>query len=434
MPEPLQDTKTTQQPSSTTFSRPDFCLQNNCAENAYCTTTNTGFECECKDGFKGDGRFCERDFCFQNDCDQNAVCIENSAVSDYFCECRTGFFGNGTSCNPGSCFANHKCPENAKCVSANLDTCECMEGIERKPNGACINYCSINDCDENAICSETDQSYECNCKQGFYGNGKSCNPGNCFQDQTCPINEECTTSTGISCQCKVDFDRKTNGTCLSSCSKNNCVENEICNDTDFGFVCRCRDGFEKKSNGTCLPGCSENDCSENEVCKSTDSGFVCLCEDGFERKLNGICLPNCSRNECDKDAVCSETEDGYNCECRQRFYGDGKKCNPNNEVLVLNRISDSGDFRPAIVIDSVGDQEELSCFKRDSKTQARGSCSIIWQNQMIVFGGRNQKQQISRLDDFRLNRIGSLAFDHHYGACSVMNGQIYLCFGRLSKG
>ena len=47
---------------------------------------------------------------------------------------------------------------------------------------------------------------------------------------------------------------------------------------------------------------------------------------------------------------------------------------------------------------------------------------------MIVFGGWYEERQISRLDGFKLKRIGSLDFDHEDGACSVMHGEIYLCF------
>ena len=86
------------------------------------------------------------------------------------------------------------------------------------------------------------------------------------------------------------------------------------------------------------------------------------------------------------------------------------------------------DFRSAILIDSAGNQQELWCFQHDFNTEARGSCSINWENQMIVFGGFDERRQISRLDGVRLNRIGTLAFDHNNGACSVMNNQIFLCF------
>ena len=37
---------------------------------------------------------------------------------------------------------------------------------------------STNDCDENAICENNLGSFECSCKQGFSGNGKTCQGDN----------------------------------------------------------------------------------------------------------------------------------------------------------------------------------------------------------------------------------------------------------------
>ena len=34
--------------------------------------------------------------------------------------------------------------------------------------------CDSNPCDPNAICQDTETSYECTCRSGFTGDGKSC--------------------------------------------------------------------------------------------------------------------------------------------------------------------------------------------------------------------------------------------------------------------
>ena len=86
-----------------------------------------------------------------------------------------------------------------------------------------------------------------------------------------------------------------------------------------------------------------------------------------------------------------------------------------------------------MVIDSQGEQEELTCFEKDDKTEAYRSCSLTWQNRFHVFGGDNERKQISRLNGHKMERIGDLAFDHYWGACSVMNNQfIFLCFNDAS--
>ena len=62
-------------------------------------------------------------------------------------------------------------------------------------------------------------------------------------------------------------------------------------------------------------------------------------------------------------------------------------------------------------------------------TEIDRSCSITWQNQHYVFGGTNEKTQISKIVGCGLTKIGDLDFDHYYGACSNMaDEKIYLCF------
>ena len=83
-----------------------------------------------------------------------------------------------------------------------------------------------------------------------------------------------------------------------------------------------------------------------------------------------------------------------------------------------------------MLLNTTGEQRELTCFERDDKTQAYYSCSINWNNQFFIFGGRSEaKRQISRLTGHKLERVGSLKFDHIRGSCSVMAKKtIFLCF------
>ena len=85
----------------------------------------------------------------------------------------------------------------------------------------------------------------------------------------------------------------------------------------------------------------------------------------------------------------------------------------------------------AILINSSGKNEKLACFKRPESTDAKDSCPLVWQNQVYVFGGSNEKRQISKLIDHSLKRIGNLTF-YHTGACSRLDypqtSYIMLCF------
>ena len=89
-------------------------------------------------------------------------------------------------------------------------------------------------------------------------------------------------------------------------------------------------------------------------------------------------------------------------------------------------------WRDAMIINAAGEKRVLSCFDKGNRTNLLGSCSITWQNQLHIFGGKSDLRQISRLDGYRLNNIGALPQDFKFydGACTQMNGQfIFLCFG-----
>ena len=105
----------------------------------------------------------------------------------------------------------------------------------------------------------------------------------------------------------------------------------------------------------------------------------------------------------------------------------------NKTVLVLNSDWD-GNWNRALLIDSKGRQEVLSCFSQDDKSEAYSSCSVIWNNQMYIYGGLNNVRQISKLNQYRLQRVGELPFDFSGGACTNMAGRkLFLCFDSLNN-
>ena len=88
-----------------------------------------------------------------------------------------------------------------------------------------------------------------------------------------------------------------------------------------------------------------------------------------------------------------------------------------------------------MLINPTGGQKELTCFETGSKTAAWTSCSVNWQNRFYIFGGHDYDhlRQISLLQGHKLQRVGTLSFNHRYGACSVLSSQyIFLCFNGLS--
>ena len=88
-----------------------------------------------------------------------------------------------------------------------------------------------------------------------------------------------------------------------------------------------------------------------------------------------------------------------------------------------------------MLVNTVGEHEETSCFQRGDNTDAKQAITIRWQDQVYIFGGMTKKRQISRLNGYQLERVGDLDFDLQYGTGSNMYNQfIFLCFNADSRG
>ena len=99
----------------------------------------------------------------------------------------------------------------------------------------------MDNCADNATCSDTEGSYECTCDPGFSGDGFNC---------TSKINR--VLIIGL---CEEQYDNNTNNVVWQSPDVNECAlhlddcdENSDCVDTEGGYDCECHDGFIK--NGT----------------------------------------------------------------------------------------------------------------------------------------------------------------------------------------
>ena len=91
-----------------------------------------------------------------NDCDMNADCTD--IPGSYVCNCRPGYTGNGTFCE------------------SRLNVCACciliiiayISDVDECQND------TLNTCDVNADCSDTDGSFTCTCREGYSGTGNQC--------------------------------------------------------------------------------------------------------------------------------------------------------------------------------------------------------------------------------------------------------------------
>ena len=68
-------------------------------------------------------------------------------------------------------------------------------------------------------------------------------------------------------------------------------------------------------------------------------------------------------------------------------------------------------------------------FTFSSGTEVEGSCSVVWRDEMFVFGGNNQNHQISKVESCRLTLVGQLSMKANKPACTNVGDElIFICF------
>ena len=116
----------------------------------------------------------------------------------------------------------------------NMDFCEDIDECSRS-----------HDCSQSATCANSEGSYTCACKSGYFGDGKICQEGSCTE-KMCPVNEECVSLTSLDCRCKDGFERNESGLCVDTdeCSEADvCYQNANCTNEIGSFNCSCNNCY-----------------------------------------------------------------------------------------------------------------------------------------------------------------------------------------------
>ena len=86
-----------------------------------------------------------------------------------------------------------------------------------------------------------------------------------------------------------------------------------------------------------------------------------------------------------------------------------------------------------VLTNEAGREDKDFNFKIDEEAEVWGGCSLTWENELFIFGGKSKKTQISKVKSCRLEPIGTLAFEHNMGDCvNVASEKIVLCFNNVS--
>ena len=74
-------------------------------------------------------------------------------------------------------------------------------------------------------------------------------------------------------------------------------------------------------------------------------------------------------------------------------------------------------------------------FSFPADTEVEEACSLLFNDEMYVFGGLYEMRQISKVTGCGLKRIGNLDFYFHAGTCTLMQSStLLLCFDYYRYG
>lgn len=157
----------------------------------------------------------------------------------------------------------------------------------------------LHDCHKEAKCTNTHGSYNCYCRRGFIGDGRTSCVRTCFEQ--CNYGH-CSGAPDYKCICDLGW---TGESCSESCGCNN---HSTCT-KGIGKCDLCHDWTEGESCERCRPGSYGNATSE-QGCQP------CECNNHGNQAL-GIC--DIQTGEC----FCQDNTEGLRCEmCNRNFYGD----------------------------------------------------------------------------------------------------------------
>ncbi|KAL5491157.1 hypothetical protein EMCRGX_G016391 [Ephydatia muelleri] len=211
----------------------------------------------------------------------------------------------------------------------------------------------VDRCDKNADCRNVIgglNSYQCQCKPGYYGNGTSCISAVLIdecQQGTHVCQHNCTdTSTSYNCSCGTGYQLISKGTCtdINECRANNGGCSQLCENIVGSYRCSCYNGYvmdarthECSDINECLlmnGGCSQ-------LCKNTPGSYQCTCGSGYTLGSdNRTCadVNECSISNGGCAHLCQNAIGNYSCSCRPGYYlsSNGKTCIFQNECLANN--------------------------------------------------------------------------------------------------
>ena len=97
----------------------------------------------------------------------------------------------------------------------------------------------------------------------------------------------------------------------------------------------------------------------------------------------------------------------------------------NSSVLILSTYRSSS----VPVLTDLNGSDKTTSFEIESDVVVRNACGVQFKGQLYVYGSHySDYRQITKVEDCRLKRIGTLPFKFKTGACAATADQLFLCF------
>ncbi|XP_070160368.1 nidogen isoform X1 [Polyergus mexicanus] len=348
----------------------DPCIQGRqtCGDHSSCVVDGDNFKCICNAGYQylyeedGSAICVDVNECTAGNhmCSLDAQCINQEG--SYTCQCRTGFTGDGRVCERLPSCEDIRCGDYEQCgMIRGAPTCVCMSGFEETDQGCYpAQHVSCNEednCSSYGLCSfdGNRKKHVCVCMPGYVGDGYTCYSESDITTTTdeppqpqclmelcwCPSgwefrNHACVRLEGESTT--IDY-RDLSAHPLPECFDDVCICPVGYDYVHLERICVPLPGYHHDTMG---PSGSNLSCNVVNRCHPyaqciyvTNTGdYECRCNPGYEG--DGM---ECTKTEiscvevdiCDPNASCQHEEPLAKCVCNPGYEGDGTTCSPIDE-------------------------------------------------------------------------------------------------------